>query len=74
MKDVSSKFILGAIGFFCILIVGLTIGWLITCGLYYLVALCFGWEFSWLTGTGIYLLLIAVKLIARQISKAMKDD
>lgn len=74
MKNVSNKFILGAIGFFCILIVGLTAGWFLTCGLYWLVTLCFGWEFSWLTGTGIYILLIAVKLIARQISKAINKD
>lgn len=69
-----NKFILGAIGFFCMLIVGLAIGWLLTCGLVWLITLCFGWEFSWLTATGIYLLIIAFKLIARQISKAISKD
>ena len=31
--------------------------WILTCGLIYLVTLCFGLEFSWLISTGIWLIL-----------------
>lgn len=36
------------------------IEWLIVCGLVKLVTLCFGWTFSWLIATGVWL---AIKII-----------
>lgn len=36
------------------------ISWITTCGLVYLITLCFGWEFNWLIATGIWLILILI--------------
>lgn len=49
--------VLVAVGLF-LLVAGLS--WIATCGLIYLIALCFGWEFSWLIATGIWLGLALV--------------
>ena len=32
--------------------------WLATCGLIKLITLCFGWTFSWIIATGIWLILL----------------
>ena len=37
------------------------ISWLITCGIIYLISLCFGFEFSWLIATGIWLVMVLIK-------------
>lgn len=37
--------------------------WLLTCGLVWLIGLCFGLTFSWLTATGIWLGIILLKSI-----------
>ena len=39
-------------------IIAYTISWLATCGLIKLITLCFGWTFSWLIATGIWLILL----------------
>lgn len=43
-----------------LLLVGLVFGasWIVTCGVVYLVTLCFGWTFSWGLGTGVWLITI----------------
>ena len=46
-----------------ILVVLGAISWIITCGIFYLITLCFGLEFSWLTATGIWLVIILLKSI-----------
>lgn len=48
------------IGLICFLILA-AISWLITVGLVKLVTLCFGWAFSWLIATGIWLLFILIR-------------
>lgn len=30
------------------------ISWIATCGVVYLITLCFGWDFSWLMATGVW--------------------
>ena len=35
----------------------LTLSWLGTCGIVYLIALCFNFAFTWALGTGIWLVL-----------------
>lgn len=40
-----------------VVILMLGISWIATCGIFYLITLCFGWTFSWLTATGIWLIL-----------------
>ena len=39
------------------------ISWIITCGIFYLITLCFGLEFSWLTATGVWLVMILLRSI-----------
>ena len=39
------------------------ISWLITCGIFYLITLCFGLEFSWLTATGVWLIMVLLRSI-----------
>lgn len=42
-------------------IIGHLISWLAVCGLVKLITLCFGFTFSWLIATGIWLILILLK-------------
>lgn len=53
------KLILGII----IFIILAALSWGITCGLVYLISLCFKFEFSWAVGTGIWLISILVKAV-----------
>lgn len=48
-----------------ILIVALlyALSWIITCGLIWLICLCFHWTFNWLTATGIWLVILILKSI-----------
>lgn len=52
-----------------ILIAGYFVSWLITCGLIFLICKCFDQSFSWGVATGIWLILIILK-IAFQPSKS----
>ena len=47
----------GCLGSLLIMALVAAVSYFIVCGLYYLIALCFAWEFSWLIATGIWLLL-----------------
>ena len=42
---------------FIIILLALTVSWLLTCGVIWLVTLCFGLTFSWAIATGIWLIL-----------------
>ena len=35
--------------------------WVITCGIYKLITLCFGWTFKWSIATGIWLILLLLR-------------
>lgn len=39
------------------------LGWLLTCGIIKLICLCFGLTFSWLTATGIWLIMILLRSV-----------
>ena len=44
------------------ILIGLgAISWLITCGIFYLITLCFSLEFSWLTATGVWLVMVLLR-------------
>ena len=46
------------------ILIGLgAISWLITCGIFYLITLCFSLEFSWLTATGVWLIMVLLRSI-----------
>lgn len=36
------------------------LNWLLTCGIIYLITLCFGWNFSLAIATGIWLILVLI--------------
>lgn len=39
------------------------LSWIVTCGLFYLLTLCFGWEYSWAIATGVWILFLFAKSI-----------
>lgn len=45
------------------LLVLIGLSWLVICGLVYLFMISFGWTFSWLIGTGVWLILITLSAI-----------
>lgn len=49
---------LGCLGVILVLIFAGAISWAITCGVIKLITLCFGWTFSWLAATGVWLILM----------------
>jgi hypothetical protein len=50
--------------FATLVLVGLfAFSWIATCGLIYLITLCFGWTFSWPIATGLWLMLFIAKSI-----------
>lgn len=50
-----------------LLVIAFVIGlsWACTCGLIFLITLCFSWEFSWSIATGIWLILLMVSSFFR---------
>jgi len=43
-----------------IVLLGLAFGWLTTCGLVWLITLCFGLPFTWGIGTGVFLVIFTI--------------
>lgn len=41
------------------------ISWIVTCGIIYLITLCFGLTFSWAIATGIWLIILILRSIFR---------
>lgn len=52
-------------GILSLLILALILGlsWIITCGLVYLVTLCFSLTFSWSVATGVWAIMLLLKAI-----------
>ena len=72
MSKLKEKFAEG--GIVALISIALLIGfgaisWLITCGIFYLITLCFSLEFSWLTATGVWLVMILLKSIFNTTNK-----
>ena len=47
----------------------LGLSWLITCGITAGICACFGWNFTWTFGTGIWLIEIVLRSIFKSSSK-----
>ena len=65
-EDCKDKVLVGIVCFIlCMLLIGLgyAASCLLTCGIVYLITLCFGWEFSWPVGIGIWLVVMLLKNI-----------
>ena len=67
-EKVAKGGIIALVAIVVFLILG-AISWLITCGLFYLITLCFSLEFSWLTATGVWLVMILLKSIFNTTNK-----
>lgn len=48
---------LGCLAAVLIFVFACSLSWIATCGLVYLITLCFGWTFSWGIATGVWLLI-----------------
>lgn len=44
-----------------ILMLAFGFSWILTCGIYKLITLCFGWTFKWSIATGIWLILLILQ-------------
>lgn len=66
MKSLKEKLAMGGlvtIGVILILALCCGISWIATCGIIYLITLCFSLNFSWGIATGIWLIMILLKSI-----------
>lgn len=48
------------------------ISWIATCGIIYLITLCFGWAFDWLIATGIWLLMFLLSSVFKSNTTVKK--
>ena len=67
-ENIAEGGIVALIAIVMFLVLG-AISWLITCGIFYLITLCFSLEFSWLTATGVWLVMILLKSIFNTTNK-----
>ena len=49
--------------------IGLGLSWIITCGIIYLITLCFGWTFTWGISTGVWLILLLLSFTFNRMSR-----
>lgn len=56
-------FVLGCLAAIAIFVVIAAVSWILTCGLVYLISLCFGWTFSWGIATGVWFLMRLLKSV-----------
>ena len=55
------------------LMVALTaFSWIVICGIVKLITICFGWTFSWPIATGIWLVMILLRMVFVQSSSSKK--
>lgn len=50
-----------------VLVVGLD--WLLTCGIVKILSLCFGFVFSWKIATGVWIIIIVIQILLKNIMK-----
>ena len=61
-ENIAEGGIVALIAIVMFLVLG-AISWIITCGIFYLITLCFGLEFSWLAATGVWLIMVLLRSI-----------
>ena len=55
------------------LMVALTaFSWIVICGIVKLITICFGWAFSWPIATGIWLVMILLRMVFVQSNSSKK--
>ena len=75
-NDSSGKKHFNAMNFALVLIVaiGIFFTWILTCGCVKVFTSVFGFQFSWKLGTGIWLVLVAIEIVAAIIDKIRKAN
>lgn len=54
---------LGALIALLVFVLFCALSWITTCGIVYLITLCFGWNFSWGMATGVWLVAFLIKVL-----------
>lgn len=52
---------IGCLAAIVIYIFACALSWIITCGVFKLITMCFGWTYTWGTATGIWLIMFLFK-------------
>lgn len=53
-----------AVGVYAIIVALIyALSWIVTCGIIWLVTLCFGWTFNWAIATGVWILILLARWI-----------
>ena len=68
----NNKTIRGTIAVLFLMSALIAFNWVATCGIVKLITLCFGWTFSWPIATGIWLVMILLRMIFVQSSSSKK--
>lgn len=59
MKNFFAGFGIGCL----VVVIVAALSWLLTCGIIWLITLCFGWTFKWSVATGIWLIMFILRSI-----------
>ena len=68
----NNKTIRGTIAALFLMAALIAFSWIVTCGIVKLITLCFGWYFSWPIATGIWLVMILLRMVFVQSSSSKK--
>lgn len=68
----NNKTIRGTIAALFLMAALIAFNWIVICGLVKLITLCFGWTFSWPIATGIWLVIILLRMVFVQSSSSKK--
>ena len=59
----NNKTIRGTIAVLFLMAALIAFNWIVICGIVKLITLCFGWTFSWPIATGIWLVMILLRMV-----------
>ena len=68
----NNKTIRGTIAVLFLMAGLIAFNWIVICGIVKLITLCFGWTFSWPIATGIWLVMILLRMVFIQSSSSKK--
>ena len=68
----NNKTIRGTIAVLFLMAGLIAFNWIVICGIVKLITLCFGWTFSWPIATGIWLVMILLRMVFVQSSSSKK--
>ena len=68
----NNKTIRGTIAVLFLTAALIAFNWIVICGIVKLITLCFGWTFSWSIATGIWLVMILLRMVFVQSSSSKK--